>query len=92
MSVYATIRERLAGIGVDKYIHFGACQLLAWAVSKTVEAFLPQPYALMAGFATALAVGLGKEFYDRRQPGNRFDWLDIKADVLGACVGAIMSL
>lgn len=92
MNVYGMIRERLAGIGVDKYIHFGACQLLAWAVSRAVSAFQPLPYALMAGFVVAVLVGFGKELYDNRQPGNRFDWLDIKADVFGACAGAIMSL
>lgn len=92
MNVYGMIRERLAGIGVDKYIHFGAGQLLAWVDSKAVSAFQPLPYALMAGFAVAVLIGFGKELYDRREPGNWFDWLDIKADMFGACAGAIMSL
>lgn len=39
-----------------------------------------------------LAVGLavGKEYGDSRAPGNRWDWQDILADVVGTVAGSAL--
>lgn len=41
------------------------------------------------GLGIGLSVGAsaGKEFGDMMSPGNRWDWLDIVADVAGLCIG-----
>ena len=49
-------------------------------------------YAIIPGFISLfLAVGLalGMEFKDR-QYGNKFDWLDAAATILGGLLGAII--
>jgi uncharacterized protein YfiM (DUF2279 family) len=42
-----------------------------------------------AGFGGVLALGLLKEFRDARS--DRFDWLDLTADVIGAGAGAALT-
>ncbi len=44
--------------------------------------------------STMLAVGLavGKEYGDSKAPGNRWDWMDIAADVAGIAVGTCVRI
>jgi uncharacterized protein YfiM (DUF2279 family) len=42
------------------------------------------------GAAFALGLGIGKEYGDSRAVGNKWDWLDIVADVLGCAVGYLI--
>lgn len=45
--------------------------------------------AFSAGFT--LSLGLGKEFYDKRRPKNKFSYKDLIADILGTSLGLILS-
>ena len=37
-----------------------------------------------------LGLGLGKEFGDEKSPNNKWDWMDILADVVGVIVGGVV--
>jgi uncharacterized protein YfiM (DUF2279 family) len=39
------------------------------------------------GAAASMAAGVTKEWCDSKQPGNKWDWWDIAADVAGAACG-----
>lgn len=92
MGLYNKIADRLAGVGSDKYLHFLACQVIAFLTAKIVGCLVPYGWALLVGFVTAATVGLVKELRDRREPGNMFSWGDVIADLVGAVAGAVMSL
>lgn len=86
------IVRKLAAVGADKYIHLVACQTIAWTVCKVFSHIFPWWVAMPAGFVAAMAVGVAKELLDDREDGNRFDPQDIKADSVGAFMGAVMGI
>lgn len=45
------------------------------------------PVLIAAG--VTLLIGISKEIYDSTQPGNKFDWDDLMADILGILVSII---
>lgn len=90
MRLYNKIADRLAGIGSDKYLHFLACQAIAFLTAKIGGCFVSAGWALLTGFSFAVVIGFVKELRDKRQVGNVFSWSDIIADVMGAIVGAGM--
>lgn len=87
------LTERLASFGSDKWMHFTASLVLADITARLwrrcgagclISAGL--------GFVASLAVGIGKECYDRFKQKETFDWGDIKADIAGAACGSIIGL
>ncbi|MBO6271461.1 hypothetical protein J6O48_01635 [bacterium] len=46
----------------------------------------------ISGFSVAFAAGLGKEYGDKVNPNNKWDWYDILADVLGSLIGVIIPI
>ena len=68
--------SKLTGIRPDLFLHFGAC-------------FAPSIFGLY-GVAFALGLGIGKEYGDSKAAGNKWDWLDIVADVAGCAVGYLI--
>ena len=65
--------SKLTGIRPDLFLHFGAC-------------FIPSLFGLY-GVAFALGLGIGKEYGDSQAIGNKWEWIDILADVLGCGAG-----
>lgn len=43
---------------------------------------------MLAGFLGGLAAGVGKEYGDECAEGNRWDWGDVAADIVGAIIGS----
>ena len=41
-----------------------------------------------SGFISAMGAGLGKEYGDKINPYNKWDWYDVLADFLGALAGS----
>lgn len=64
-------------IAKDKFLHFG--------INFTV-ALLVGIYGVIFG----LGLSLGKEYGDSKAIGNKWDWKDIVADLLGLVVGFAM--
>ena len=74
----------------DKVLHFGASMLLQSAAHSVLRAngFEYREAAWTAG-VTTLAVGVGKEMWDRRA-GRVFSWKDLVADGAGGGTGAVV--
>lgn len=90
--MFNRVANYLAGIGVDKYIHFNACLFIAFGVSTVLSLWVNVNVATIVGVVLSIGFGYGKELIDRKKKGDRFDFQDMKADVLGAIVGCLMSL
>lgn len=71
-------------VGTDKVMHCLACMVVAMTVSVWTG------YAAV-GAVAAVAVGIGKEVYDKLM-GEDFDWKDVAADAVGAAAGAFLCL
>lgn len=82
--------EKLAGIGTDKLLHFNACLFVAYLTARLLPCCTVE--RMLAGFALAVLIGVGRELYDEGQEGNTFDWHDLLADMTGAAVGVVMIL
>ena len=68
--------SKLTGIRPDLFLHFGCC-------------FVPSIFGLY-GAAFAIGLGIGKEYGDSQAVGNKWDWFDILADVLGCGAGLVV--
>lgn len=76
----------------DKLLHLGAC-FVATVVACLCTIFLGKVSAIICGALFALGLGLGKEYGDSKASGNKWDWLDILADVVGILLGVwVMSI
>lgn len=82
--------EKLASIGTDKLLHFNACLFVAYLTARLLPCCMVE--RMLAGFALAVLIGVGRELYDEGQEGNTFDWHDLLADMTGAAVGVVMIL
>ena len=80
-------RESSSVLGYDKALHFTA----GYVISDTIFALQRYNNALLP-FLVPAAAGAGKELYDSRQPGNRWDWNDMKWNVIGVASSAAISL
>lgn len=71
----------------DKYMHAAVCAAITLVVviifAVMHESILA---ASIAGFLTAMAAGLAKEYGDSCNPYNKWDWLDVAADAAGSIV------
>lgn len=74
---------------MDKWMHAGVCAAIAgvmcvlmWLTGADVAS------SVVAGVGAAMAAGAGKEYGDSCAKGNRWDWLDMAADAVGAAAGA----
>ena len=73
-------------IPTDKFLHFCAC-CGATIVVSACTFFLGKTSSIFCGGLFALGLGLGKEYGDSKSPGNKWDWWDIVADLIGIACG-----
>lgn len=90
--MFNRVANYLAGVGVDKYIHFNACLFIAFGVSGILSLWFNVNVATILGVVLSIGIGYIKELIDRKKKGGRFDFQDMKADILGAIIGGLMSV
>lgn len=75
----------------DHLKHFVVCLVVAFSASS-IEAGCGASFiqSFVAGIIAGGAIGVGKEYGDHCAPGNKWDWSDITADVIGAVVGSAL--
>lgn len=69
-------------IALDKLYHGVVC-FFATSIVAGAMFFLGKTGAILCGVWFALGLGFGKEYGDHKASGNKWDWLDIVADVVG---------
>lgn len=81
--IVCAIASALASLGIA---------LLLWVslVVTSCEELMEHLFAPVwfSGVACALAMGVGKEYGDECAEGNKWDWNDIAADIVGAIIGS----
>jgi len=79
-------------IAKDKQLHFACCMLIA-LVTTILIGVLSNWYAGgLAGLLTAMGTGVGKEYGDKINPYNKWDWYDILADSIGTVIGVLLGI
>ena len=79
-------------ISKDKKLHFTCCMLIALATTILIGLLSNWYAGGLAGLLTAMGTGVGKEYGDKINPYNKWDWYDILADFIGAVVGASIGI
>lgn len=74
----------------DKKLHFICCMLIALATTILIGLLSNWYAGSLAGLLTAMGTGVGKEYGDKINPYNKWDWYDILANLIGAVVGVIL--
>lgn len=69
-------------IGSDKFLHALVC-FGATVVVSIATFWLGELSSILCGSLFSLGLGFGKEYGDSKASGNKWDWLDIVADVIG---------
>lgn len=78
-------------IGKDKIIHAQVCAIISLFVALIAGALkAPVLTAALCGYLCALGTGLGKEYGDKVNPYNKWDWYDVLADIVGSILGALI--
>ena len=80
--ILAILPLNAGGIPKDKQLHFFAGAAIAVPVYFAAKAE-GRKYPELWAIGAALLAGLAKELVDRKQPGNKFDPMDLAATVAG---------
>jgi uncharacterized protein YfiM (DUF2279 family) len=73
--------------GSDKAKHFTAAAIIGGGVTAIATQETDSTEAATIGMATAMAAGLGKEWYDLEVKKSCFSWKDLVWDFIGASAG-----
>lgn len=76
----------------DKRLHIACCMLIAFASTLLIGLMSNWYVGATAGLLTAMGVGVGKEYGDKVNPNNKWDWYDILADFIGTVVGVSVGI
>ena len=79
------IINRLCGFERDKYVHFIACMIISLVVANALP--LGNVPGAAIGVLAAVLIGCVKEWVD-----DHVDKDDIRADIIGAVLGGLLSL
>ena len=74
-------------MGKDKILHALVCfvaTIASFAYMHLINAFWP---SFSASWLLPMGLGFGKEYGDSNAKGNKWDWWDILADVVGTAIG-----
>jgi len=75
----------------DKILHFLACAVITFT-TMVIFFILNTSFiiAALAGILCSTAAGWGKEYGDKVNSNNKWDWYDILADSLGTLIGLLV--
>lgn len=77
-------------LGGDKLYHFVAAGVIgAGVTSIALNNGMDDSRAPVAGFSSAVGIGVAKEVYDARVKGTFFSVKDLAWDILGGAAGSI---
>lgn len=68
---------------IDHKKHFIICAIATLLAFGLYAPFVPFWYVFSMCPMLGLGLGIGKEYGDSQASGNRWDWTDIGADLLG---------
>jgi len=83
------IGQALARIGVDKYMHYIACLLIALFTFAICNMCGLGAYSAIPALTLPMIIGVGKEIHDKRTTGV-FENADIAADFFGVFTAAVL--
>lgn len=78
-------------LGKDKYMHAAVCAIIA--ICSVVLLYMCKATLLTAnigGLLTAMSAGFAKEYGDKCNPNNKWDWQDVLADLIGSIIGLLL--
>jgi len=78
-------------IGKDKILHALVCMAAVFACGIATF-WISKDASFASGIGLAIGLGFGKEYGDSKASGNKWDWLDIAADLIGTIIGAALLL
>ena len=76
----------------DHWKHFIICALATFGSFAVYATFLPFWHVFSMCPLLGLGLGIGKEYGDSQASGNKWDWTDILADVLGIAASMLILL
>lgn len=75
----------------DKIFHFAACAMTALLIAVVIVLLSKDLLcAVVAGLYSGIAIGVGKEYGDFKAVGNKWDWYDLLADIIGSVFGSVI--
>lgn len=78
-------------IAKDKKIHFSVCAISAVAMMVFMRILSsPLDVAVLSSQICSIFLGVGKEYGDKVNQNNHWDWYDLLADVVGALFGSLI--
>lgn len=77
---------------IDHKKHFIICALATLVAFGLYAPFVPFWYVFSMCPMLGLGLGIGKEYGDSQASGNKWDWTDIVADILGIGAALIVLL
>jgi len=88
-----TVRIQDKWLAWDKVEHLGVSALFSGTLYSVFHDFYnnDRKSSLYLSSSLTFSLGLGKEFYDRRTPRNKFSYKDLVADVLGIGIGLLIA-
>ncbi len=73
---------------VDRYLHMGCCCAMGFVLMVSYRLFhQPLWFSVIVCVLVPSLMGFVKEWDDSREPGNRWDWGDIRDNEIGVSVG-----
>ncbi len=77
----------------DKAEHLGVSALFSGTLYSVFHDFYnnDRKSSIYLSSSLTFSLGLGKEFYDRRTPRNKFSYKDLVADILGIGIGLLIA-
>ncbi len=76
-------------MGKDKILHALVC-FAAVVGCGIATCWISIDASFASGIGFAIGLGLGKEYGDSKAKGNKWDWMDIAADLIGTAAGALV--